>query len=127
MQFDQLKRWGVLLDVLAELSDIEHQVVLQVHQPGRFVPDDLLERWDEAFQGGLRIRQLGLSDALLATLIEFDYQLDSLIDIVPGDPPDKESYIRNDEIWQVVCELAEYTISQVMLQMIPMTPTFSQN
>jgi hypothetical protein len=127
MDFEYLKRWGLLLSILEEMSDIELQVVAQVSQPAQFVPDSLLDRWDNTFQGGVGLLNTGLSNDILSIVIEFDIQLDNLIDVVPGDTIDKEDYIRHDSVWQIICEMAEFTLMQIVSHTVPEDPVFSEN
>jgi hypothetical protein len=127
MNFESTKRWGRLLSILEEMSDIELQVVAQVSQPGQFIPDSLLDRWDNTFQDGVSLLNAGLSNDILSTVIEFDIQLDNLIDVVPGDTLDKEDYIRHDSVWQVICEMAEFTLMQIVVHTIPEDVVFSEN
>ncbi len=127
MDFENLRRWGLLLSILEEMSDVELQVVAQVSQPTQFVPDNLLDRWDNTFQGGVSLLNTGLSNDILSIVIEFDIQLDNLIDVVPGDTIDKEDYIRHDSVWQIICEMAEFTLVQIVSHTVPDDPIFSEN
>ncbi len=123
----ELQRWGLLLDTLAEMSDVERQLVGQVHRPATFVPDELLERWDYMFRGGQGLRAVGVSDYMLAALLDFDEQLDELIEFLPEDTDDKVSYIRHDEVWRVVRELADWTLSRIAEMSAPELPEWSPN
>ena len=127
MNFKNNKRWGELLSILGEMSDIEYQLVAQVSQPTQFVPDNLLDRWDNTFQDGEALLNTGLSNDILSIVIEFDIQLDNLIDVVPGDTLDKEGYIRHDSVWQIICEMAEFTLLQIVSHTIPEDVVFSEN
>ncbi len=127
MNSENLGRWGLLLSILEEMSDIELQVVAQVSQPTQFVPDNLLDRWDSTFQSGTGLLNSGLSNDILSIVVEFDIQLDNLIDVVPGDTEDKENYIRYDSVWQIICEMAEFTLVQIVSHTVPETPVFSEN
>jgi hypothetical protein len=127
MNSENLGRWGLLLSILEEMSDIELQVVAQVSQPTQFVPDSLLDRWDSTFQSGTGLLNSGLSNDILSIVVEFDIQLDNLIDVVPGDTEDKENYIRYDSVWQIICEMAEFTLVQIVSHTVPEDPVFSEN
>ena len=109
----ELSRWGYLLDTLSEMSDVERQLVVQNYQPGVFVPIDLLDQWDSYFQGGYGLHRIGVADHMIALLLEFDSHLDELIDYLPENADDKEDYIRHNEAWQAVCELADWTLARV--------------
>lgn len=119
MSANELLRWGLLLDVLSEMSDVERQLVVQGTRPGTFVPDDLLERWYETFQGGRGFLLVGVSDVMLSILLEFDYYLDQLIEVLPETADDKEDYIRHDEAWQAVREMADWTLARIAEQGTP--------
>ena len=127
MDVPELRRWGLLIEVLTELSDVERQVVAQGAFPTVFLPDKLLDRWHTTYRNGQDLETIGVSREMRIILFEFDYQITQLIDIVPGDTEDREGYIRNDSVWRAVCELAEYAIQQVVMQTIPEQPSFSNN
>lgn len=127
MEIRALHRLGKLLGILNELSDVEHQIVLQVYQPRVFIPDQLIESWQNDYQSGYGLDQLGLSEDIQATLREFDYQLDKLMTVVPVDVTNKEHFIRHAKVWRVIREMAEFTISEIMLQIIPSHPVFGHN
>ena len=121
------RRWGYLLDILSEMSDVERQLVVQSVTPGVFVPDDLLVRWEDTFLAGEGLAELGVSDEMLGILLDFDFNLEQLIDIVPTETYDKEAYIREDEVWQTVRKLAEWTLMRIAEQSIPEDVEFSLN
>jgi len=121
------RRWGLLLDILSEISDVERQLVVQTDTPGVFVPDDLLARWEDTFQGGDELEEVGVSEEMLSILLDFDFNLELLIDIVPTETYDKETYIREDEVWQTIRELAEWTLMRITEQSIPEDVEFSLN
>lgn len=120
-------RWGLLLDVLADISNVERQVVIQLDQPTSFVPDDLLERWSSLFQNGSRLREAGVSDHMLAALIEFDLSLEDLMDYLPDHPHDKEDYLQHNPTWRAVCEMADWTLSRIAQMSMPEDPLQSTN
>lgn len=121
------RRWGFVLDILSEISDVERQVVVQDSSPGVFVPDDLLVRWEDTFRGGEDLLEAGVSEEMLGILLDFDFNLDLLIDIVPTETYDKETYIREDEVWQTIRELAEWTLMRLTEESIPEDVEFSLN
>lgn len=127
MDREEMRRWGLLLDALSQLSDMEYQVVAQGTRPGVFVPDELIEHWYMTFRGGQGLRAIGMSDAVLSVFLEFDYHLDELIDLMPETIDDPEHYIRHDEAWQAVRELADWTLQQVGQMALPDEPNFSFN
>mgnify|MGYP000269630443 CR=1 FL=1 len=127
MEYGELSRWGLLLDILAEMSDIERQLVVQVAQPGTFIPDELLDRWHAVFQGGRGLAKAGITDIVLALLLNFDTQLDELIDHLPSNADDKIAYIRHDEVWRAVREMADWTLSQIAQMSMPGQPAWSLN
>ena len=113
MEFEELKRWGLLLDTLNDMSDVERQVIVQGDDPASFVPDTLLDRWQSIFRGGWGLTKIGLSELTLSILLEFDHYLDQLVELLPEYIDDKEDYIRYDEAWQTVRELADWTLSRI--------------
>jgi hypothetical protein len=127
METNELRRWGLLLDVLAEMSDVERQLVVQVTNQGRFLPDELLDRWHGVFMGGRGLRLVGVSDHMLALLLSFDTQLTELTDYLPDNADDKIAYIRDDEVWRAVREMADWTLSQIAQMFIPEHPERSLN
>jgi hypothetical protein len=121
------RRWGKLLDILAQLSDIERQLVTQAEQPGSFIPDELLDHWYHTYRSGRGLDRVGLSDEVQAILMDFDMTVMDLIEILPEDTDDKAHYIRNDEVWRAIRELADMTLTRIALLGIPQEPTFSAN
>src|SRR5438552_813352 len=115
-------RWGVLLDILAQLSDMEEQLVAQVDEPSVFIPDDLLESWSEAFRGGHGLMRVGVSEHMLAVLLDFDLHLDELIDYLPETADNPLDYIRHDEVWRAVREMADWTLSRIVDLTMPEAP-----
>ena len=127
IDFEERKRWGKLLDILAEMSDVERQVVVQEHEPAVFVPDDLLERWTRTYRGGRGLSAIGVPQETQVILMEFSYSLDQIVDILPTEMLDPVSYIRHDEIWQAVREMATWTLERITEETIPDNPEFSLN
>jgi hypothetical protein len=124
---DGMTRWGLLLEVLSEMSDVERQVVVQVSEPAIFVPDDLLVRWYDVFDGGFGLHDGGVSEDMLSILLDFDYNLDQLIDVVPDDTLEKVTYIREDRAWRAIRELAEWTLMRITAESTPTEPAFGPN
>ncbi|NDJ53346.1 MAG: hypothetical protein GYB68_09720 [Chloroflexi bacterium] len=120
-------RWGLMLDTLARLSDTEQQLVAQGAAPADFVPDRLLDDWFETFQDGAGLTRAGISPAIITVLDEFDANLVQLIDVVPDDIADKEGYIQYDEVWRVICEMADWTLTRIAAVSQPREVTFSLN
>lgn len=127
MGFYELRRWGQLLDVLSEMSDIERQLVTQGTNPRVFLPDELLDRWYMTFRSGRGLREIGVSDLILSILLEFDHYLDQLIEVLPDTADNKEEYIRYDETWQAVRELADWTLVRIADLAISDQPPFSMS
>ncbi len=127
MDISESRRWGLVLDILADMADVERQVVVQGVRPASFVPDELLDRWYDTFQGGHGMQQTGVSEDLLGVLLDFDYNLEDLMDIVPQDAPDRENYIRNDAAWRAIRELADWTLTRIIEASMPEQETFSTN
>lgn len=121
------RRWGLLVDLLTELSDVERQAYIQADSPTVFIPDHLLVRWEDTFQSGEGLLEVGVSEEMLAILLDFDFNLEQLIDIVPTDTYAKEEYIRKDEVWQTIRDLAEWTLMRITEQTIPEDVEFSLN
>ncbi len=121
------KHWGLLLDTLAQMADLERQLVVQVQRPAAFVPDELLNNWYETFRAGQGLSQSGLSPQIAFILLDFDAHLSGLIDIVPHDAPDREDYIRHDEAWRTICELADWTLTRIAEQSAPEQVRFCPN
>ena len=122
-----LKRVGELLDVLAQISDVERQVVVQGRNPYSFVPNDLLEDWYQAYEGRRSLQSPDVSDDVIAVLADFGYQLDQIVDILPDSADDKEAYIRNNEVWRAIRELADWTLTRITVLTVPETPEFGPN
>jgi hypothetical protein len=120
-------RWGVLLDILSQMSDLEAQLVAQSDEPGVFIPDDLLESWSEAFRGGHGLMRVGVSDHMLAILLDFDIHLDDLIEYLPEEAENPMDYIRHDEVWRAVREMADWTLSRIAEMSVPENPMQSLN
>lgn len=127
MTSSALSRVGELLDVLAQMSDVERQIVVQGRNPYSFVPNDLLEQWYDVFQDRRTLQSPDLSEAVVAVLADFGYQIDQIIDILPDDADDKEAYIRNNEIWRAIRELADWTLTRITILTVPETPEFGPN
>jgi hypothetical protein len=127
MDISEPRRWGLLLDILADMADVERQVVVQGVRTAGFVPDELLDRWYDTFQGGHGMLETGVSEDLLGILLDFDYNLEDLMDIVPQDAPDRENYIRNDAAWRAIRELADWTVTRIAEASMPEEETFSTN
>ncbi len=119
------QRWGLLLGTLSEISDVERQVVIQSMHPASFVPDELMERWFTLYRDGRGLARLHLPDIMLATLDEFDYTLSELLEIMPEQSEDKEEYIRYNEVWSAVRDMAEVTLQQIALLTRPEEAAFS--
>jgi hypothetical protein len=124
---DDLKRWGVLLEVLSEMSDVERQVLVQAGHPGTFIPDELLARWHDTFQGGHGLLASGVSEVMAAILLDFDFNLDQLVDVVPDDADDKIIYIQHDSVWAAIRDLADWTVVRIAEQSMPEEPIFGLN
>ena len=123
----ELRRWGLLLDTLSQISDLERQLVVQGQQPGGFVPDELLDRWGNLFQGGRGLQTSGLPDIMLSILVDFDFHLRQFINAMPQASDNKEEYIRHDEAWRTIREMADLTLTRIALVSIPDQPLFSEN
>lgn len=121
------KRWGLLLDTLAQMADPERQLVVQVYQPATFVPGELLSNWYEIFRAGRGLLRSGISQGIVLTLLDFDAHLSGLMDVVPHDALDREGYIRNDETWRAICKLADWTLTRIVEQTVPERLEFSPN
>jgi len=121
------ERWGTILATLAEISDMERQLVLQAEEPGLFVPDELVDRWFDTFRGGHGLGALHLSEAIVSTLIEFDFELDDILDVLPEEADDKEAYIRYDEVWSAIREMADITLRQLAMLTMPEETLFEAN
>lgn len=122
-----LQRYSLLLDTLSEIYDVEGQLVWQGEDPYDFVPERLLERWRTVFAGGRGLFASGMSEELSSCFLDFDYHLAQIVDAVPHQADNKEDYILNDEVWQVVREMADWTLTRAALAQSPMEPEFSIN
>ncbi len=120
-------RWGQLLGILAALGDVERQVVLQGHEPGAFVPDTLIEQWIDTFRGGRRLAAAGVPPQLIGILRDFDANLHTISEYLPHDAADRLAYIRHDEAWQAVRELANWTLSRIVEATRPLEVTQGRN
>jgi hypothetical protein len=127
MASNALHRVGELLDVLAQMSDVERQLVVQGQNPYSFVPNDLLENWYQAFEGRRALQSTDVSDDVVAVLADFGYQLDQIVDILPDNADDKEAYIRDNEVWRAIRELADWTLTRITILTVPETPEFGLN
>lgn len=122
-----IQRWGFVLATLNDFADMEGQLVAQKTEPGIFVPDDLIYRWFESFLDGDDLTQVGLSEHILDALDDFDFNLRELIEIVPEDSEDPEEYIRTDEVWGTVRELADITLDRIIYLTTPVEVDFTIN
>ena len=127
MELQDMSRKGMLLDVLSEMSSLERQIVVQAARPWTFLPDTLLDKWDALFGGGYGLSNEGFSEDILAILLEFDSQLESLIEILPADADDKVYYLHYDEVWRIVRELADWTLSRIAQASQPVAPELCLN
>lgn len=126
-EYTDLRRKGLLLDILAEMSSVERQLVAQTKRPWAFVPDDLVERWDTIFLGGYGLSEIGLSDEVIAILLDFDFHLDELVGQLPLAEGDKTDYIRYDEVWSIIRSLADWTLTRLAELGPPEEHSFSPN
>jgi hypothetical protein len=120
-------RWGMLLDILSQMSNVEEQLVAQADEPGIFIPDDLLLSWSEVFRGGRGLKRIGVSDHMLAILLDFDIHLDDLIEYLPDQADNPIEYIRDDEVWRAVREMADWTLDRIVEMSTPDHPAQSLN
>jgi len=127
MASNSLRRVGELLDVLARISDVERQVVVQGKNPYSFVPNELLEDWYQTYEGRRALQSPDVSDDVVAVLADFGYQLDQIVDILPDSADDKEGYIRNNEVWRALRELADWTLTRITVLTVPENPEFGPN
>ncbi|MGF1503824.1 MAG: hypothetical protein GYB64_09230 [Chloroflexi bacterium] len=127
MRTHVLQRYGILLDTLAQITDVERQVVQQGAQPGAFVPDQLLEQWTLTFQGGRGFFESGLDEEIVSVLVDFDYFLDNMIGFLPTTALNKEAYIRYDEGWQEIREMADWTLKRIAFLQMPGEVEFDLN
>jgi hypothetical protein len=123
----ELQRLGLLLDILTEFGDVERQLIVQTHEPGIFVPDDLMDRWYSAYFGYRPRASHEVSDAISSILAEFSIQLDELTGQLPESVENKEHYIQYDDAWRTVRELAKWALTRITLITIPDEPIFSEN
>jgi hypothetical protein len=127
IRLDDARRWGLLLETLSEMSDLERQLVVQERRPRSFIPDILVEQWNILFRGGRNLRSIGLSDIALAILLDFHLQLEQLTSRMPDNTEDKAGYIRNNEAWQAVREMADWTLSRLAVLLAPENVVFGPN
>lgn len=120
-------RWGTLLDVLSQMSDMEYQLIAQVDEPQVFIPDDLLFRWNDTFRGGRGLARTGVGEHMIALLLDFDMHLEDLIEYLPEEAENPVDYIRHDEVWRAVREMADWTLSRVAEITVPEEPFRSLN
>jgi hypothetical protein len=120
-------RWGKLLGVLSQMADVEYQLAFQVDESDIFLPDELLIRWSETFRGGRGLSRIGVSEHMLAILLDFDMHLDELIEYLPEEADNPVDYIRDDEVWRAIREMADWTLSRIAEMSIPETPSQSVN
>lgn len=120
-------RYGLILNTLAEISDVKKQLVTQTRQPHIFVPEALIERWLTLYADPRAIARLGLTEGMHAVLEEFDLSLRELMDGLPSESDDPEDYILNDEAWLTVCEIADLALHQLAVLSAPEEVDFSQN
>ena len=57
--------------------------------------------------------------------LDFDDQLDELMEYLPEDAEDKVGYIRHDEVWHAVCEMADWTLARIVQMSMPEEPFWS--
>ena len=133
MQQDGLSRWGFLLDTLSQISNVELQVAMQFTQPGSFLPETLIMQWYDVFHEG-DLLDSGLSEAIVAVLGDFDFHLDHVADPLLPDARklrasrfDYIDYIRHDEEWRSVREMADLTLTRLALSGVPDEPPISMN
>jgi hypothetical protein len=127
METSEYLRWGQLLGILSEMSDMESQLVVQVDEPGIFLPDELLLSWNETFRGGRGLSRAGVPAHMLAILLDFDMHLDDLVEYLPEETDNPIDYIRHDEIWHAVTEMADWTLSRIAEMTVPDDPVQSVN
>ena len=125
--FTDLRRRGLLLDILAEMSSVERQLVAQTQKPWAFVPDDLVERWDTIFLDGYGLTEIGFSSEALVVLLDFDAQLGKVVGELLPTEDNKADYIRNDEMWSIVRDLADRALTLLAQLAKPKEPGFSLN
>lgn len=127
MSKQQLKRYGLLLDILSNFADVERQVVRQGAAPSRFIPDELLELWYVTFQNGRGMLNGILDEEIVAVLLDFGFYLDQVVDSMPHNAINKEDYIRYDEVWQEIREMADWTLTRLAFLQMPGEVDFSEN
>lgn len=127
MRMTELQHLGMLLDILTEFGDVERQLIVQGHEPGIFVPDDLIDRWYSTYFGNRPRASFEVSDSISSILAEFSVQLDELTVQLPESVENKEHYIQHDEGWRTVRELAQWVLTRITLITIPDEPIFSEN
>ncbi len=127
MKQKALHRYSLLLDTLSEIYDVEAQLAWQDELPLDFVPERLIERWYTLFAGGRGMLTSGMSEELIACFIDFDYHLAQVVDAIPQTADNKEDYIINDEVWQVIREMADWTLTRTSVAQSPSEVEFSVN
>jgi hypothetical protein len=120
-------RWGMLLDILSQMSELESRIIVQGDGAVDYLPEELLDRWYATFQGGRGLSGIGLYKGILSVLWEFDAQLDEIIDSLPENPDNREELILHDETWDVIREMADWTLIQITELTIPERVWFSDN
>lgn len=108
-----MRRWGWLLDTLVEFGDLERQLAWQNHQPGEFIPETLLDRWDTLFLGGTGLLEIGIPPTLIATLGGFDNHLREQVFNIP-DSTGLANFISNDPSWQSARAYANVTLARIV-------------
>src|SRR5688500_13382723 len=127
MEKSEYLRWGQVLGILSQMSDMEGQLATQDSEPGIFLPDELLVSWNEIFRGGRGLSRVGVPPHMLAILLEFDMHLDDLVEYLPEETDNPVDYIRHDEVWHAVTEMADWTLSRIAEMTIPEHPLQSTN
>ena len=84
---------------------------------------DLLGTWLSWW----RDLSLILSGAVDYEMITNIGHLDEIIEMMPDTIDDPEYYIRHDEIWQTVREMADWSLSRIASLAYPQEPDFSLN
>jgi hypothetical protein len=115
---DAIQHHGQLVDILSQIADVEFQLVRQGVQPTSFVPTDLLEEWYIVFNTGMRHISM-LDEEMVAALLDFDMLVEQVIDIMPHQPADKEEFIRFDQLWQEIRDMADWTLMRLAFLMMP--------
>lgn len=133
MREEGLASWGLLLDTLSQISNVEVQVARQFIDPGSFLPETLIIQWESLFDEGDLLAS-GLSEVMVAVLSDFDFHLDHIADPLLPDASrvrasrfDYIEYIRHDDEWRSVREMADLTLTRLALLGIPDEPTVGVN